>query len=101
MTSFTPHPASNVIHAWDDSMEQVIFHCAKCGRGFFGRPRLVISIQNYPLCIECAQWAIDLRKQNGLQVVEIVPSAYEGGYVPVSKDPDSHEEENQARAEER
>jgi hypothetical protein len=85
MRLLNPHPLSQVIHVWGDSQEQVIFHCAQCGRPFFGKPKLIVSVQNYPFCLECAQMIVDMRKQHGMQVVEINPVGYEGGYVNEQK----------------
>jgi hypothetical protein len=55
--------------------------CVGCGNIFSFNPNRVPSIrimgERQPICYECVQRANPLRKENGLEPIQIFPDSYE------------------------
>jgi hypothetical protein len=60
---------------------QAFGRCVNCGKFFGFNPHLVPSIridgERCPVCRECIERANPIRKQKGMDLIEIQPGAYE------------------------
>ncbi len=55
----------------------VVSACFGCRRIITYNPRLVPSLNNEPICLDCVDKANPIRKRNGLPEIVVHPMAYE------------------------